>query len=393
MPSYAGGQCRNSKHHASWRADNLDMNSATPRLALSGLCKQKRAGLGSHGMVAGVTGDSSAACKEIEVMALSRLDWVARTHGFLEDQQMSFRWRRCTADSIADMVSTLEGAKAGGDLVMLLLINVHCAFDSLPHAGVQHGLDVLGICGNVWEFLASFLQNRILRLAWARLPASLPIDPHFAVQSSIYADGIALWLRGPPQHIRKTRAALQRALDTAAAYLCSIVLTISARMTEALLLHPRAAAHCSAARLRLEGVQIPWSKAVTYLGQRIDNRLTRLPATNSLCAQTLRVRKAISQLLARGQGCTTSWALQLSESAATSRLLCALPLVALHPPHLRKLELQNRSTIRVCLGVPEPHKWPPLLLRQLPGPCHYSSCNRGYDPLIVYTMPQVVKHS
>ncbi|XP_070384135.1 uncharacterized protein [Dermacentor albipictus] len=298
-------------------------------------------------------------------MALARLDWVARARGFLPDQQTGFRRRRCTADSIADMVSTLEDAKAGGDLVMLLLIDIQGAFESLPHAVVQQGLDLLGICGNLRGFLSPFLHNRTLRirvgqskstprpvaagvpqgsvvspflfnLAIARLPAALPIEPHFPVQSSIYADDIAL----------------RRALDTADACLCSIGLTISARKTEALLLHPRASAHCSAVRLRLEAVQIPWSKAATYLGLRIDHRLTWLPATKALCAQTLRVRKAVSQLLARGQGCTTRWALQLFEAAATSRLLYALPLVALPPPRLRKLELQHRSAVRLCLGVP-----------------------------------------
>ncbi|XP_075556506.1 uncharacterized protein LOC142588548 [Dermacentor variabilis] len=97
------------------------------------------------------------------------------------------------------------------------------AFDSLPHAVVQQGLDLLGSCGNLREFISSsFLHNRprpvtegapqgsvvspfLLDLALARLPDALPIDPHFPVQSSIYADDIALWVRGPPHHIRKHR--------------------------------------------------------------------------------------------------------------------------------------------------------------------------------------------
>nr|XP_050026900.1 uncharacterized protein LOC126522207 [Dermacentor andersoni] len=246
------------------------------------------------------------------------------------------------------MVSTLEDAKAGGDLVMLLLMDVQGAFDSLPHAYVQQGLDLLGICGNLREFLSSFLHNRTLRvhvgrsksttrpvaasgpqesvvspflfnLAMARLPAALPIDPHYPVQSTIYADDIALCARGPPEHTRKARAALQRALHTVAAYLCSIGLTISARKTEALLLHLRAAAPRSAARLRLEAIQIQWNKAVTYMGLRVDHRPTWLPATKAIAPRRF------------------GWALQLFEAAGTSRLLYALPFSALPPPRLRKL--------------------------------------------------------
>ncbi|KAH7967421.1 hypothetical protein HPB49_024672 [Dermacentor silvarum] len=107
---------------------------------------------------------TSAACKVMEAIALARLEWVARACGFLADQQTGFRRRRCTADSIADVVSTLEDARASGDLAMLLLIDVKGAFDGLPHAVVQQALDLLGIDGNLRRFLSSFLNDRTLRV-------------------------------------------------------------------------------------------------------------------------------------------------------------------------------------------------------------------------------------
>nr|XP_050030535.1 uncharacterized protein LOC126526719 [Dermacentor andersoni] len=274
---------------------------------------------------------TSAACKVMEAMALARLHWVARARGFLADQQTGSRRRWCTADSIADMVSTLEDAKAGGDLVKLLLIDVQGAFDSLAHAVFQQGLHLLGICGNLREFLSSFLRNRTLRHR-----------PYHLGQED----------RGPA--------------------------TASQRISPPL--------SCPA---ELGGRPISWSKAVTYLALRTDHRLTWLPATKALCTQALGVRKAISQLLARGQGCTTRWALQLFQAAAISLLLYALPLVALPLPRLRKLELQHRSAVRLCLGVPQTSLW----LRQVPGPCDYCSFKRGYGTLIAYIMPQMVKHS
>ncbi|KAH7958852.1 hypothetical protein HPB49_005991 [Dermacentor silvarum] len=108
---------------------------------------------------------TSAACKVMEAIALARLEWLARACGFLADQQTGFRCRRCTADSIADVVSTLEDARASGDIVMLLLIDVKGAFDGLPHAVVQQALDLLGIGGNLRRFLSSFLNDRTLRIA------------------------------------------------------------------------------------------------------------------------------------------------------------------------------------------------------------------------------------
>ncbi|XP_054933470.2 uncharacterized protein [Dermacentor andersoni] len=361
---------------------------------------------------------TSAACKVMEAIALVRLDWVARARGFLADEQTGFRRRRCTADSIADVVSTLEEAKACGDAMLLVLIDIKGAFDGLPHPVVQQALDLLGINGNLRRFISSFLEERTLRvrvgqsrssprpvaagvpqgsvvspflfnLALARLPAALPIDPDYPVSASIYANDTALWVRSPPHNYRSTRSALQRALDTAAAYLSSIGLAISARKTEAMLLHPRAAARRTAPRLHLEGVQLPWSTAVTYLGLRIDHRLSWLPAVKILQVQILRVRKAVSQLLARGQGCTTGWALRLYDAAATSRLRYAFPLVALPPARLKKLELQHRDAIRLCLGAPrssqvaatlaEAGAWPLSLLLLQQGLRHVDRLHHGPD--------------
>ncbi|XP_037559187.1 uncharacterized protein LOC119436413 [Dermacentor silvarum] len=52
--------------------------------------------------------------------------------GFLVDQQTGFRRQRSTADSIANVVSTLEEAKARGNIVLLVLIDIKGAFDGLP---------------------------------------------------------------------------------------------------------------------------------------------------------------------------------------------------------------------------------------------------------------------
>ncbi|KAH7964650.1 hypothetical protein HPB49_000045 [Dermacentor silvarum] len=191
---------------------------------------------------------TSAACKVTEAVTLVRLDWVARERGFLADEQTGFRCQRCTVDSIAYVVSALEEDKVRGEVVLLVLIDIQGAFDGLPHPVVQQALDLLGISGNLRRFISSFLKERILRvhegrsksspralaagvpqgsvvspflfnLDLARLPTALPIDTNFPVESYIYVDDIALWVRRRPQSLHSARKAPQRALDTAAAYL------------------------------------------------------------------------------------------------------------------------------------------------------------------------------
>ncbi|XP_075540141.1 uncharacterized protein LOC142575064 [Dermacentor variabilis] len=296
------------------------------------------------------------------------------------------------------MVSTLEEAKACGHAVRLVLIVIKGAFDGLPHPVFQQALDLLGINGILQRFISSFLEKRTHRVRVGRSRSSP--RPVAAARVSIYADDIALWVRSPPQTHRRACSALQRTPDTTAAYLNSIGLAISARKTESMLLHPRASARHTTVRLHLEAVQLPSRTAVTYLGLRIDHWL---PAVKTLHAQVLWVHRAVSQLLARGQGCTTRWALRLYDAAATSRLRYALPLVALASARLKKLELQHRAAIRFWLGAPrssqvdatlaEAGAWPLSLLLLQQGSRHVDCLHHGPDGSALLPRLRLQPHS
>ncbi|XP_072141274.1 uncharacterized protein [Dermacentor andersoni] len=297
-------------------------------------------------------------------------------------------------------------AKACGDTLLLVLVDIKGTFDGLPHPVVQQALDLLGINGNLRRFISSFLQERTFRVRVGQSrssprPVAVGVPQGLVVSPFLFNLALA-WLPAalligliaarkkphPPRH-RSARSALRRALDTTAAYLSSIGLAISARKTEAKLLHPRAAARHTAVRLHLGGAHSPWSTAVTYLGLHLDHRLSWLPAVKTLHVQVLRDRKAVSQLLARRQGCTTGWALRQYDVAATSRLRYALSLVALPPARLMNLDLQHRADIRLCLSAPrssqvaatltEAGAWPLLLLLLKQGLRHVDRLHHGPD--------------
>ncbi|KAH7937438.1 hypothetical protein HPB49_012439 [Dermacentor silvarum] len=111
---------------------------------------------------------TSAACKVLERVALARLEWIAAQLQFFTEEQTGFRCYCCTADSIADVVATLEDAKRCGDVAMLLLLDVESAFDGLPHTVVEAAMDGLGFSGCLRGFVTAFLSGRTFRVRVGR---------------------------------------------------------------------------------------------------------------------------------------------------------------------------------------------------------------------------------
>ncbi|KAH7963664.1 hypothetical protein HPB52_022332 [Rhipicephalus sanguineus] len=180
----------------------------------------------------------------------------------------------------------------------------------------------------------------------------LPVEKRYITQCSLCTDDVALGVRGPRRKLTAIRRSMQRSLDAVTSFFRAIGLIVSPAKTEALLVHPIVAARRAIRRLLLGDRPIPWSKAVTYLGLRIDHRLTWIPAVKLATFKATRVQTAAGKLLSRGQGCTPRLALQLYEGAAMAVQTYALPLVQLAPHHKKQLKRQHRMAIRRFMGHP-----------------------------------------
>ncbi|KAH7973709.1 hypothetical protein HPB49_004060 [Dermacentor silvarum] len=107
---------------------------------------------------------TSAAGKVLEAMALRRLEWIAAVLDILAAEQSGFRRLRASADSLADVVTTLEEAKHRGDASYLVLLDVMSAFDQLPHATILDALCAMGVSGRLLAYVGAFLSGRTMRV-------------------------------------------------------------------------------------------------------------------------------------------------------------------------------------------------------------------------------------
>ncbi|KAK8767686.1 hypothetical protein V5799_005535 [Amblyomma americanum] len=87
--------------------------------------------------------------KVMEAMALECLSWVGIVTGHFPEQQSGFRHHRCIADSIADLVSTLEDAKLNRHVVCLALLHIQGAFDNIRHEAILEALNIMSTSNNL----------------------------------------------------------------------------------------------------------------------------------------------------------------------------------------------------------------------------------------------------
>ncbi|KAH7979475.1 hypothetical protein HPB49_009535 [Dermacentor silvarum] len=95
------------------------------------------------------------------------------------------------------------------------------------------------------------------------------------------------------------------AVDVVGDFLRAFGLRLSAVKSEAIMVHPRAAARRHTGCVVVDGVPLPWRLTVRYLELIIDHRLTWYPAVKQLRAAMRRVEGALRALLACGDGCAT----------------------------------------------------------------------------------------
>ncbi|XP_065311909.2 uncharacterized protein [Dermacentor albipictus] len=355
--------------------------------------------------------------KTMEAMALTRLQWIADARGALPPEQCGFRAHRSTADCIAVVVGTLEQARLHRQAAFLLLLDIQSAFDCLPHDTILSSVRALGVEGKLLAYIEAFLAGRtaavrvggtvgsprpvscgvpqgsvlspfLFNLALAPIIECIPKTGRFPVRAVLYADDIALFVRGPTSATAAMRNQLQAALDIVANFLRAIGLRLSSTKSEAILIHPRSVRRQTGCVL-VDGVPLPWRLTVRYLGLTIDSRLSWLAAVSRLRAEMRRVESAVRALLARGDGCSASFAAAIYSAVALPKVLYALPLCRVSARLWKLIDGDHRRVLRMCHGLPrssrvaetlaETGAWPVSLTADLRALGHIERLSRAPD--------------
>ncbi|KAG0420223.1 hypothetical protein HPB47_003599, partial [Ixodes persulcatus] len=85
-------------------------------------------------------------------LVLRRLTWQLGTNKTLPDQLSGFRTHRSTVDAIREVATSFEEARAAGKTMYCAFLDIHKAFDALPHATILHQLTLFGIADALERF-------------------------------------------------------------------------------------------------------------------------------------------------------------------------------------------------------------------------------------------------
>ncbi|XP_029845979.3 uncharacterized protein LOC115328738 [Ixodes scapularis] len=132
-------------------------------------------------------------------------------------------------------------------------------------------------------------------------------------------------------------------------YLATLGLTLSAPKSVALYNGPHRTFDLT---LSINGRPLELRREATYLGLRVDDRVTWEPAVRDALRAARTTTNILRLLGGARRGTEQRMMLQLYRGLTLARVLYALPLLALTEHQWGRIEQAQRVALRVCLGVP-----------------------------------------
>ncbi|KAM7297980.1 putative nuclease HARBI1 isoform X2 [Ixodes scapularis] len=191
----------------------------------------------------------------------------------------------------------------------------------------------------------SVLSPLLFSVALAALPQAARIGERTIrpVHMAVYADDIAIWAADRGCCRKSVQKELQRALDNIYHFLTTLGLTLSAAKSVALLNAPHRTYKFTLS-LQIAGAPVPIVKQATYLGLKLDDRVSWQPAVSTVLNSNKKTASILRILGGVRKGTSQRMMLQLYHGLIKARTLYALPLLDLNH---RQLYREHRDAFEL----------------------------------------------
>ena len=236
--------------------------------------------------------------KTLERIINRRLMWFLESRQLISKEQTAYRKNRSTDDHLVYIAQSIENAFQEKKKVIAIFVDLTKAFDKVWKDALLLKLLNSGIAGNMYSWIRSFLQHRTAKVRLnghlsgsIKLKNGIPqggvISPTLFlvmindiakdltqhVPRTLHADDFAAWTAAERTATATTR--MQEALNTIQKWANDWCITVNASKTVATCFSLSNTKETFT--LSINGKELPQEDTPTYLGVKLDRRLTWNP--------------------------------------------------------------------------------------------------------------------
>ena len=326
---------------------------------------------------------TSHICKLFESIILQRLLHYCEKNNIIPPNQAGFRKGRSTTEHLIKLSTQIKHQFARRRSVLATFFDVRKAYDQVWHYRLLQKLTSIGLSGNIYEFIKSFLSNRTVQTRVGKtyssprkldmgIPQGSIIAPILfnimmndlpkAVSKNVtivqYADDICMWMNvtlkksTPLRSQNHIRRLYQADLNSLGNYMLQNGLSLSTEKTNLVLFNAGDNPN-KLPDLKLYGKTLEYKKSVKFLGIILTSKLAWSLYFDYLLTKARKNLNLLKTIAKLPWGMDTETLIHLSMALIRSKLTYGQEIYFSAPKYLlKKLQSLDCKAYKVALGVP-----------------------------------------
>ena len=311
-------------------------------------------------------------CKIMERMINNRLRWWLESRNLLHECQSGFRKNRSTKDCIMRLHDSIYKGLANQRSTLAVFLDFEKAYDTVWRHGLLYKLGCLGVRGNMFKWIQSFVSNRTFQvrvgstlsntftlengipqgsalspLLFAIMMNDLPINLN--VDINIFADDSCIWETG--LDINQLVSNIQSSLQGVVNWCDTWGFRISPSKSAVVLFTKRR--KVPTFNLVIGGNNIlPVQKEYKYLGVVFDSKLTYRSHSKSVTEKCLKRLNLLRLLCGTDWGGSKACLLIIYRTLIRPKMEYGFEAYLFSPKYiLESLQKIQNAALRICCGA------------------------------------------
>ena len=310
----------------------------------------------------------------MERMVTSRLNWFLETNNILTKAQTGFRKGKSTIDQIIKLQDTVNKYNRNKGFTVGVFLDFEKSYDMIWRAGLLAKLKQIGINGQMFSFVNSFIHNRSMQVQvggtrskvvtlengspqgsvispvlFLVMINDLKVNSDKGVELSLFADDSATYKSGPNlDHILKT---LQTAVDLIAEWCDKWGFKISVTKSCGVIFTNRTKVKPKI-KLKINDVELKMETKVRFLGIIFDSKLSWSDHINYIVTKCTRRLNLMRSLTGTNFGASKHCLLTIYRVLIRSLLEYGSIAFDSAPPSIKhKLDTIQYKALCICCGA------------------------------------------